>query len=105
MTMDIALLDPSRQVDTPTVRDAIEAAESKRGFASFTRAALPARHPAPPMVEAPPQSPRAPVDRPAEVIGPRPSPWSPTSISQTALSPAGARSTHACPRVSAGRER
>jgi regulator of RNase E activity RraA len=49
--MDAALHDLLRQVDTPTVCNAIEVAQGKRGFDAFTRGTMCASHPqAPAMV-------------------------------------------------------
>ena len=49
--MDQTLLDILRRVDTPTVCNAIEVVEGKRGFSQFTRGTMLASHPdAPAMV-------------------------------------------------------
>lgn len=50
-TLDPALLERLRSVDTPTVSNAIEIAQGRRGFASFTRGRMVATEPeAPAMV-------------------------------------------------------
>ena len=52
MSLDQALIDLLRSVDTPTVCNAIEVVEGKRGFDRFTRGTVLASDPAAPAMAA-----------------------------------------------------
>jgi len=73
--MDDALLNLLRTVDTPTVCNAIEVAEGRRGFAAFTRGTMLASHPDAPAIVGFARTAKIaaqnPPEEPADVIRPR----------------------------------
>ena len=117
--IDDDLLALLRGVDTPTVCNAIEVVQGKRGFAGFTRGTMVASHPAAPAMVGFAVTAKlaglAPPNEPADVIRARrmdyyrmmaeaprpPSPSSRTSTSPAASPPTGARSTPPSTRASA----